>query len=362
MGAHNNKGGIPIPKFKKGDKVKIPKKKSVGNFSHEYFTRQIAGYKLDYLLVDRVDGTNIYLELESNSDIYLFSANYFRDSDLEPYEERYNIEDIRGKKIAVNVHNKEQWDIVQKYFTIYYGYGTGGESYKDELCINMEDGCYCSKGFYIVEGYKIIDFSQINFNKKMEATRKITGYKAPYNIYEHLTDDEKIKKGDILTAMNQEKYYGRKGMASQYLLAKEIVETWEPAYEEEFKVGDWVTYIGGGKSINTSSWIPNKITGKITKIEEDQLYVSPGCNSRDGFRLATATEIEGINLVRIGNYNGVKNSRNEVAFGCQAFTREELNTIRRLVTSSDIKGKLTIQNVLISTEMIDKLLKLIDNG
>jgi hypothetical protein len=72
--------------------------------------------------------------------------------------------------------------------------------------------------------------------------RKIIGYKTPYDLF-----NGKVKKGDIATTWEVPfgggiLYNFKVEGDNMYSppLPKEIVEQWEPVYEEEFKVGDWV--------------------------------------------------------------------------------------------------------------------------
>lgn len=79
------------------------------------------------------------------------------------------------------------------------------------------------------------DKPTINKNIMEKNNKKIIGYTCPTNLYE-----DKIKKGDLLIKDSYGNYFLS---STSHVLPKEIVETWEPVYEEEFKVGDWVVVL-----------------------------------------------------------------------------------------------------------------------
>lgn len=168
------------------------------------------------------DGEWIRLEGEK----YSHPATKFRKVE----EGKYTIEYCKGKKIAVNVHNEEQFEKLISVVRISghrYGYSTPFSYYGDKLCIDFEDGCYCDVAYYKENGYEVIDFSQLNFNEKM---KKIIGYKSPFDLFEG-----NIKAGSIFKQLTSATYKTDEVGATQYSkhLPKEIVENWEPVYEEE---------------------------------------------------------------------------------------------------------------------------------
>lgn len=104
---------------------------------------------------------------------------------------------------------------------------------------NNDWDCYINR--YPEPGYKEITFEQ--FKKYVLKTetmnKKIIGYKAPYDIYTE-TAYFKINRGDLLVKDSSPLYYKcvnwKVDECEKYLLAKEIVETWEPVYEEDKKL------------------------------------------------------------------------------------------------------------------------------
>lgn len=129
-------------------------------------------------------------------------------------------------------------------------------------------------------------FTAKEFMDMLRQETKIVGYKAPYDLYNGL-----VKKGDILKYGSVEASYCCKGRS----FPKEIVETWEPVYEEikpEYKVGDWVTIINADKG--TWAADTNLKTYQIEKLLNHNIY-----KLKDGWgaepheiRLATQEEIE----------------------------------------------------------------------
>lgn len=136
-------------------------------------------------------------------------------------ENKYTLEYCKGKRIAVNVHNEEQFDRVMHFIRKEghrYQY-TMGSHYGDNLCLNFQDGCHCNKSYYLENGYGVIDFSQLNFDEKM---KKIIGYKAPYDLF-----GGDIKKGTVYPV------FETTDRTKEFFVPLEIVKTWEPVYEEE---------------------------------------------------------------------------------------------------------------------------------
>jgi len=76
----------------------------------------------------------------------------------------------------------------------------------------------------------ILTFQQ--FQEQIMNIQKIIGYKAPYDLAGGM-----VKKGTIYKKVQEDdRFYAPEGKISKTTLPKEIVETWEAVFEEEFKV------------------------------------------------------------------------------------------------------------------------------
>ncbi len=122
------------------------------------------------------------------------------------------------------------------------------------------------------------------------------------------------------------------------------------------KVGDWAVCLTYRHNDFKDPFIVDKIEGKF-------LYHKSGCNrySHD-FRKATPEEIQAYKEsqeLRIGEHKleiiQDGNFTNKAKFGCQEFSLEELETIKRLF-DSNIQAKVNILGVDITGEFIDKII------
>lgn len=131
------------------------------------------------------------------------------------------------------------------------------------------------------------------------------------------------------------------------------------------EIGAWVTVLEKGYKSSYAKGLKPGNTFQVTEIEDSimnpsgkWLISSAGnyvCASL--VRPATPEEIEGSITVTIDGYeSAIDKSAKTVAFGCQKFTKRELEIIRRLVTTPALDAKLTIRGVKITTEMIDTLI------
>lgn len=131
------------------------------------------------------------------------------------------------------------------------------------------------------------------------------------------------------------------------------------------EIGAWVTILEKGyKSSYAKSLKPGN-TFQVTKIEDSMMnpsgkwLISAAGNyvCASLVRPATPEEIEGSITVTIDGYeSAIDKSAKTVSFGCQKFTKRELEIIRRLVTTPALDAKLTIRGVEITAEMIDMLI------
>jgi hypothetical protein len=131
--------------------------------------------------------------------------------------------------------------------------------YKDNNeCIKASNYEHSELSWYKRNNYDVISFEQfMEDNKQNTMERKIIGYKSPYDLF-----SGQIKKDEILIKTNMHSYCTEKYKDSSSLFVpKEIVEQWEAVYEEEFKVGDYITVV---KNSNKNAYNGEK--GKTYKI------------------------------------------------------------------------------------------------
>lgn len=136
------------------------------------------------------------------------------------------------------------------------------KTFKQDTCYLVSRGEYCSINYYKNKGYTIYKAEDILalYEKDMNKTQNITGYKAPYDLAEGM-----VKKGTIYKKVQEDdRFYAPEGKISKTTLPKEIVETWEKVYEEEFKVGDWVIMI--------KDYTNNLKKGDMFKVEDSKAY------------------------------------------------------------------------------------------
>lgn len=170
----------------------------------------------------------------------------------------------------------------------------------------------CGANFWtevIPKKYTEITFEQFqNHILKSQMDKKIIGYKCPQDYYEGA-----VKKGDIVSLACSGTVLYSVNSNSTFTFPKEIVETWEPVYEEELKVGDWVYFTGKGGFI-TPHWKIG-IMGRIKNIESTgriELEDFEGSNHISGFRLATNDEIKE-HLINVAKDKGFAYGANFIA-------------------------------------------------
>lgn len=200
-------------------------------------------------------------------------------------------------------------------------------------------------------------FQKYVLNQTQNMEKKIIGYKAPQDLFQG-----KVKKG-MLYIPGRDGYpqptledgfvYKCKEVAGViYHLPKEIVESWTPVYEEEFKVGDWVVEL----------WkeTPYKdVAFQVTKIEDGKLHYNRSAGAHapiSSFRKATPEEIEKAQAITIGTFKADFSERGDVKFGCQRFTKEALENLLKTLFRPDFKTELKIEGVEITKDVLTKLI------
>jgi len=145
--------------------------------------------------------------------------------------------------------------------------------------------------------------------KNMSKDKKIIGYKCPIDLF-----GGEIKKGEIFRKMNSKFYKVSLTGVTEYSkhLPREIVESWEPIYEEEYRVGDFVITEGycdiyDGKVLEIT---------RIKKVNEDRYcFFEPNGSEKHHFniksilRKATEEEIAESKVVTYTFTHGVNNDQ-----------------------------------------------------
>lgn len=131
-------------------------------------------------------------------------------------------------------NTKEEQLEVYKWLVETRGYGAAyldinALNYHSVVACNKKDGNSYAGGLLyakkIYPNYKVYTFEQFKKAIDMEKERKIIGYKAPFDMHKGV-----IKKGEIFRKkiVDGEYYYRH----DYFFVPNEIVETWEPVYEE----------------------------------------------------------------------------------------------------------------------------------
>jgi hypothetical protein len=246
----------------------------------------------------------------------------------------------------------------------------GKTEYLGETYILAERPKYTSTIYYM---FKLSTIQQLTKQNKME--RKIIGYLCPTDLF---TDSTIQLKGSMYIKCEgfSQFYKPEKDCPSKdFWLPREIVETWKPCYEEEYKAGDWITVINP-----KSGWVKDieertfKLVETPTTFSRGLAWSTSGPNNlnvdkgrygicQEEFRKATPEEIAKATVITIGGYcaeiftkpHSGKPITKYIKFGCQEFSLEELQAYLKLF-NKDIKAKLTIHDVEITEELIQKLI------
>jgi hypothetical protein len=132
---------------------------------------------------------------------------------------------------------------------------------------------------HIFKGYELVSLetlkSKIEKNNMSIEKRKIIGYKVPFDIYEGL-----LPKDTIIEEVKPNSWKANLSNNNNIVLPSEIVKTWEPVYEEDFKIGDWVKVIKMSNLkehwLNQTSEIVFKIKGNLEPFHTGLMYPTSG--------------------------------------------------------------------------------------
>lgn len=272
-----------------------------------------------YMNTPFLNGDNIYLVNHEETINYrsIYSNKIpegYKEITLEEFERfilnkqpKYSIKDLAEGKVALEFNketdNIEDLDRVIK------------EAFPNDFSIPSTWSWNCK---YYYKDTITIDHSwnlDNNVNhlpiqplKDFLTMKKIIGYKTPTDLF-----NGKVVKGTLyqpLSSNNNITYAAtvRQGVvldAGQTNLPKEIVETWEAVYEEEFKVGDWVTVTEAksgfngelGKTYKIFGWQPN-YTDRFYYMEDRTVTISM---NNVKVRKATQEEIDSVTKVMLPN-------------------------------------------------------------
>jgi hypothetical protein len=200
------------------------------------------------------------------------------------------------------------------------------------------------------EYWKLIQEEKLNvpFGTKFKTTN---GTQTIYTV-------SKIVKNQILITWEKDTF-GRSGNA--FYTIEDVNSyfekgTWIKYEEPILKVGDTVILFKHKEGSYYTSKIGSIDTIKEFLNENIGVYLvnAVGFWYTEDCRLATSEEIEKFKEVKIDGY--ILEMNNGLAeFGCQSFTKSELQAYRRLVREP-IDGRLVIGGTIINTELLDKIL------
>lgn len=136
--------------------------------------------------------------------------------------------------------------------------------------------------------------------------KNIIGYKCPFSLF-----NGEVDKGTLFFKLSDTMYEAQspiKEVRTMKFLPKEIVETWEAVYEDEFKIGDWVYVVHDGANYTSHNLHKKsyrkgeifKISGfEISDINTKLAFTNQGGvlyieGYKDYFRKATQEEINSL--------------------------------------------------------------------
>lgn len=306
--------------FKVGDKVKIPKTKSIGlKINNPLIENIIKKEKQDYLIVENVININT---LEQRVPCWFPTSDAsvdFLNTDLEHYEEF-------PKKWAINLYPEVKKWIEEEHNVSDYSFQS------KELLFhfpNFKNGNSVLRGYHtchkVKEGYTQITLEQFKKHILKEMERKIIGYKlikpeyegALKNIQPHWNKKLHEKKG-YNVIINSGAYYDFKNAG--------VLKLWfEPVYKEEFKVGDWVTVT----EVEGSGWL-NYCSQKTFELKESPTQYCGGIywgvnggGLHAKFRKATPEEIKAAQKQIIKMYSSNKGEFEIEVIDGKAYYRPE---------------------------------------
>lgn len=247
------------------------------------------------------------------------------------------------------VRNEENAEILNEWENITHQRGHKG-AYLTDGAVMYSDRSYDS-GFF-KKDYTEITFEQFKTHVlKQTEMKKVIGYKLK-------ADCKQFEKAALAIATITDfgtdfgYDFSDNSIVADLLKKADVLDLWfEPVYEEEFKVGDWVTVT----SAITGNDACDGYTGRITEKDDTSTpYAVDGSWCYD-VRKATAQEIERVTTVKIEGYKLEKNLDGSVTFGCQDFSKETVAALKDLFSRTAFKFSCKVNNTEITQEILRKL-------
>lgn len=247
---------------------------------------------------------------------------------------KYTKEYILNNEVVVYLGTEEDYNRLEKYLgekitSKYYGAHYYCPS-ENTFSSNSSKG-----DIFDYKGYKEVTLEELGLQVEI----------SHYILAKDLPTD---KAGTKLT-LTREEYFTESGRSYLIGTVEGSPEWFTPVYKETFEVGDYVC----------ETWDHSPDMNKayqISAIIGDNVHYSRGHVNKSKVRKATPEEVRKATTVTIQGYAATKEG-NLVAFGCQKFTKEDLQGIKKLF-SNEISASVIIHGQIITEETIDKLLSL----
>lgn len=262
---------------------------------------------------------------------------------------KYTIEQIKEDRIWVNCSATESRKLCKAFGSVGQQLPSGSCNY---YRYSHTESCKWDATNFYAPGQLSILFNQVLFPAESSALKKIIGYKSPTDLF-----NGDVKAGTLFVLFKRNgKPYEHRGYAEDgyesingfHLLPPELVETWDPIFKEEFKVGSWITILttGGNDSRHSKHVISYHSIGQTFRILEfdkshnlcDDIIICEGgytirINDVDPhFRLATKNEIKLAQKIYIENYEvKINKSINIVEINGSVYTKDEIFKLTNLL-------------------------------
>jgi len=263
---------MELKDLKVGMKVKIPKTKGVyGPVSRSNVIKKALKNNQDYLYFIKIDKEDGYILLDSEKTSR--EGDFFLLQDIELYEEEkrtpekpmYTIKELEERKdLVIYLDSQEEFNklktITNNLTNIYCG----------KHCYSLYERNYSSwsnktstGGYDDVNIIKIDQITELNMKEK-----EIVGYKLIKPEYEEAALLLCIKDG-MGWAKNEKYHFSNESIAYQNAIKARILDIWfEPVFfEEEFKIGDWVSFYSEVRSKIITSQIKDWTAHSYCKLK-----------------------------------------------------------------------------------------------